>query len=40
MLIVQSDGTEGPVTITATSPSLRPTTTVVNANYNNSIRIL
>lgn len=40
MLIVQNDGTEGPVTVTATSPSLRPATTVINANYNNSIRIL
>lgn len=40
MLIVQSDGSEGPVTVTATSPSLRPATTVINANYNNSIRII
>lgn len=32
MLIVQSDGNEGPVTVTATSEGLKPYTTVINAN--------
>ena len=31
MLIVQNDGNEGPVTVTATSPSLRSYTTVINS---------
>lgn len=32
MLIVRNDGTEGPATVTATSPGLRPFTTVINSN--------
>lgn len=31
MLIVQNDGTEGPVTVTATSPGLKPFTTTINS---------
>ena len=32
MLIVRNDGHEGPLTVTATSPSLRPFTVTINAN--------
>lgn len=31
MLIVRNDGSEGPVTVTATSPGLKPYTTTINA---------
>ena len=31
MLIVQNNGAEGPVTVTATSPGLKPFTTTINA---------
>ncbi len=33
MLIVRNNGSEGPVTITAASPGLRPFTTTVNSNH-------
>ncbi len=32
MLIVRNNGKEGPVTVTATSPGLRPYTTTINSN--------
>lgn len=37
MLIVQSDGSEGPVTVTATADGLRPYTSVINANADSQV---